>query len=342
MQIARIDLENVKSYQRESVTFSEGTNAICGPNGAGKSTLLEAIGFALFNFLPYSRGQFVREGEKTATVTVHLVGNDGRTYQVMRKCGSSSQYYVYDPEIGQKLTDGRDETLGWLYKFLEVEETGDLSALFQDAVGVPQGLLTAAFLDRPSNRKNTFNPLLRVDEYEKVWEALRDPLRRLKEWISEQEKRIAGFEAEVKALPGLLEKVAGLQAEIEEGAKRQAVLQGKLADVAQRKETLEAVREQLESLEQAATQAEADVKTLEARLADAQAAVERAEQAQSVVRETEAGHRETTERARPSQRNASGPRHGPGPGPAASRTAGIRVECYCPGRGRDEDAALTG
>jgi len=290
MRIAQIDLENVKSYRRESVSFTEGTNAICGPNGAGKSTLLEAIGFALFNFLPYSRGQFVREGEKTATVTVHVAGNDGRTYQVVRKCGSSSQYYVYDPEIGHKLTNGRDETLGWLYKFLEVEETGDLSALFQDAVGVPQGLLTAAFLDRPGNRKNTFNPLLRVDEYEKVWGALRDPLRRLKEWITEQEKRFAGFEAEVKALPGRLKKVAGLQVEIEEGEKRRAVLQGELADVAQRKETLEAVREQLESLERAVTQAEADVKTLEARLADAQAAVERAEQAQSVIRETKAGH----------------------------------------------------
>jgi len=290
MWIAQIDLENVKSYRRESVVFTEGTNAICGPNGAGKSTLLEAIGFALFDSLPYTRRNFVREGEKTATITVHLISGDERTYQVVRKCGSSSRYYVYDPEIDQNLTSGKEETQAWLYEFMEVEETGSLSALFEDAVGVPQGLLTAAFLDKASNRKNTFNPLLRVDEYEQAWEALRGPRSRLKEWIAEREKRIAGFEAEVKPLPAWREKVAGLQAKIEVGEKRQAVLQIELQDVTRRKEALASIKERLDALKQTVTQAEAEVKTLNARLADAQAAVERAEQAQSVVCETEVGH----------------------------------------------------
>jgi len=291
MRIARIDLENVKSYQQESVSFTEGTNAICGPNGAGKSTLLEAIGFALFDFLPTTQSQFVREGEKTAAVTVHLVGDDGRSYEVVRKCGGSSQYYVYDAEIDQKLTGGKNETTEWLNEFLGVEETGDLPALFQDAVGVPQGLLTAAFLDRPGNRKNTFNPLLRVDEYEKVWEALREPRRRLEKSIAEQEKRIAGFEAEVKALPGLRAKVASLQAGIEAGEKDKTTAQAKLEDVTERKKSLEAVKERLDTLEQAVTQAQADVKTLAAQVKEAQAAVERGEAAQAVVDETEAGHR---------------------------------------------------
>ncbi len=290
MRIAQIDLENVKSYRQESVVFTEGTNAICGPNGAGKSTLLEAIGFALFDFLPTTQSQFVREGEKTATVTVHLVGEDERTYLVVRKCGSSSRYYVHDPEISQNLTNGKDETMAWLYEFLGVEETGDLAVLFQDAVGVPQGLLTAAFLDRPGNRKNTFNPLLRVDEYEKVWKALLDPRRRLEGWIVEQEKCIVGFETEVKTLPGLQEKVAGLRAEVEAGEKRQAAVQAELEDVTQRKESLEAIKERLDALEQSVIQAEADVKTLDAQLEETQAAVQRAEEAQSVVDETEAGH----------------------------------------------------
>jgi exonuclease SbcC len=290
MRIAQIDLENVKSYRQESVVFTEGTNAICGPNGAGKSTLLEAIGFALFDFLPTTQSQFVREGEKTATVTVHLVGEDERTYLVVRKCGSSSRYYVHDPEIGQNLTNGKEETRAWLYEFLGVEETGDLAVLFQDAVGVPQGLLTAAFLDRPGNRKNTFNPLLRVDEYEKVWKALLDPRRRLEGWIVEQEKCIVGFETEVKTLPGLQEKVAGLRAEVEAGEKRQAAVQAELEDVTQRKESLEAIKERLDALEQSVIQAEADVKTLDAQLEEAQAAVQRAEKARSVVDETEAGH----------------------------------------------------
>jgi exonuclease SbcC len=194
MRIAQVDLENVKSYARESVTFTPGTNAICGHNGAGKSTLLEAIGFTLFDALSTTQDQFVREGEKTATVTVHVVGDDGRLFHVVRKCGSYSRYYVYDPEIDQKLTEGKADTMDWLHQFTGVERGGDLSALFEDAVGVPQGLLTADFLETPSRRKDVFNPLLRVDEYEEVWEALRAPARRLEEDINEAERHIAGLE----------------------------------------------------------------------------------------------------------------------------------------------------
>ena len=92
MQITRLVLRNIKSYSDSvNIEFARGVNAISGPNGAGKSTLLEAIGFALFDALSCTREQFVREGEKTATITIHLEGSDGRLYQVVRKCGSSGQ-----------------------------------------------------------------------------------------------------------------------------------------------------------------------------------------------------------------------------------------------------------
>jgi DNA repair protein SbcC/Rad50 len=290
MQITQIDLDNVKSYRRASISFTEGTNAICGPNGAGKSTLLESIGFVLFDVLPYSQSQFVREGEKTATVTIHLVGSDGRAYQVVRKCGSYSQYYVYDPEIDQKLTTNKGETVDWLYDFLGVEESGDLSVLFKDAVGVPQGLLTSAFLLTPTNRKGTFDPLLRVDEYKQVWDALLEPRRHLEKQITAEEKRIAGFEAEVKALPGWQAKASDLQAKVQSDAGQQEATQAELEDVTRRKGAMEAVKERLDALEKSATRAEGEVKALGAQLKDAQTAVEQAERAQVVVDETEAGH----------------------------------------------------
>lgn len=290
MQIVQVDLENVKSYRLQSVSFAEGTNAICGPNGAGKSTLLEAIGFVLFDFLPYSQGQFVREGEKTATVTVHLLGEDGRIYQVVRKCGSGGQYYVYDPEVG-KLTTGKEDTVAWLRDLLAVEGTENLAALFRDAVGVPQGLLAAAFLDRPANRKITFDPLLRVDEYKQVWDALLEPRRYLEGQINDQKMRMAAFEAESRALPGWQDKAATLQADVETGEKHQAALQTELATVTRQKQELEAVKVHFDTLEQALAQAHGSMETLETRLADAEAAVERAQEAQTVVRETEAGYR---------------------------------------------------
>ncbi|MBU0494410.1 MAG: AAA family ATPase [Chloroflexi bacterium] len=289
MQIAQIDLENVKSYRRERVIFAEGTNAICGPNGAGKSTLLEAIGFVLFDSLPYSQGQFIREGEKVATITIHLICDDGRTYQVVRRCGHGSQYYVYDPEIG-KLTTSKEETVAWIRDRLAVEETDDLAALFQDAVGVPQGLLTAVFLDQPRKRKATFDPLLRVDEYKQAWDELLKPRRFLERQMAGQETRIAGLEVEVEKLPGWQKQVADLQIAIEADSRRQTALRAELADVTRRKEALEVIKERLEALKQRVIRAEAAVKLTQARLDSAQAIAERARDAQSVVRETAAGY----------------------------------------------------
>jgi exonuclease SbcC len=290
VQIAQLDLENVKSYRQHSVTFTRGTNAICGANGAGKSTLLEAIGFALFDALPYTQEQFVREGEKVATVTVHLLDADQRSYQVVRKCGSYGQYYVYDPELDAKLADGKEETMAWLYTFLGVEETGDLSALFRDAVGVPQGLLTAAFLETASHRKDVFNPLLRVDEYERVWGALREPGRQLQGRIHDAETRIAGLEAEARALPDWRERAADLDEAISAGQSRRTALVAELEDVTGRVQALEAIKTRLEALDRQAAEAEGALKGIQGRLDDAAAAVARAEAARQVVEETEPGH----------------------------------------------------
>ena len=290
MQILQVDLDNVKSYRHASVTFAPGTNAICGHNGAGKSTLLEAIGFALFDFLAVKQDDFVREGEKTATVTVHVADTDGRAYHVVRRCGGSGQYYVYDPELDQRLTEGKAETVTWLREFLGVEPATDLAVLFRDAVGVPQGLLTAAFLETASRRKDVFNPLLRVDEYERVWDALREPRRRLEHQIADAEKRIAGLEAEVKALPDWRDQLAELVAQIAQSTQRQTEVQITLDDVTVRKMEMETLRAKLDALEKQVTQAEAALQTLSARHADAQAALERSAAARAVVEETVDAH----------------------------------------------------
>lgn len=290
MQIAQVDLDNVKSYRRASIPFTDGINAICGPNGAGKSTLLESIGFALFDVLPFSQSQFVREGEKTATVTVHVVDKDGRAYQVVRRCGSSSQHYVYDPEIDQRLTTKKAETVDWLKDFLGVEESSDLSVLFKDAVGVPQGLLTAAFLLTPANRKGTFDPLLRVDEYGRVWDALLEPRRQLVSDIAAEEKQIAGFEAELKDLPGWQAKAAELLDKVQADEKQQKSTRAELDDVAERKEDMEAVKKILDDLLESVTHAESSVKTRSVQLNSAQNALDEAKTAQAVVDETQAGY----------------------------------------------------
>src|ERR671920_239944 len=74
MHVTRVELENIKSYgegaQRGVFTFERGTTAIVGPNGAGKSTILEAVAWALFDVLDYSKDDFLRRGAKRGSARV--------------------------------------------------------------------------------------------------------------------------------------------------------------------------------------------------------------------------------------------------------------------------------
>lgn len=287
MKITQVDLENFKSYQNSSISFMPGTNAISGKNGAGKSSILEAIGFAVFGYAPYTHEQLVREGKNTASVTVHLTGNDGRSYEVVRKCGSSSKHYAYDPELDEKMVSGVGDTLDWLRDFMGVNEGTDLSALFRDAVGVQQGRLTSVFLEPASQRKDTFNPLLGVDEYEEIWNMLLEPKRFLEEQIQSKETLIARFKGEVKRLPSLQKQENKLEEEISEEEQSKKEAEEKLSEVKNEKQRLESQKEKIQSLRAKVNSANSDVENSELRLKDALEAVREAERAQEIAEKTE-------------------------------------------------------
>ncbi|MGQ9515950.1 MAG: AAA family ATPase, partial [Anaerolineae bacterium] len=204
MYITRVELENIKSYQHEIIELGQGVTAICGENGAGKSTILEAIGFALFDFSPFRRqSQLVREGAGRGTITVAFVASDEREYEVVRTCGKSLEYYVYDPELRVRLREGKAGVQEWLCEQFGVPPDTNLAHLFSNAIGVPQGLLTAAFLEDTSARREKFDRLLRVEEYQRAFEGLREVESMLREHVSALERECAGLEGQLARLPQL-------------------------------------------------------------------------------------------------------------------------------------------
>ncbi len=199
MLITRIELENIKSYREVSIDFRQGTTAISGANGAGKTTIVEAIGFALFGFLPYNQTQFVREGEKYGQVVVHLLGNDDRPYAVERRCGSGAHWFVYDREADSRV-EQRTDVLDKLHDLFGIDRERSLETLFQDALGVPQGTFTSIFLQTPGVRKSTFDALLQIEDYKIAADYLLDAQKQYKEQIITQEKEIARLEFETRDL----------------------------------------------------------------------------------------------------------------------------------------------
>jgi exonuclease SbcC len=216
MHVTRVELENIKSYVHSEFTFERGTTAITGENGAGKTTILEAIAWALFDTLDYSKEDFLRRGAKKGSVRVSFISSetDERLYTVYRDTGNG--YYIYDHGLSMKVAEKKVDVSAKLRQLLGIEEPGtDIKALFNSAIGVPQGTFTADFLRPANQRKASFDRLLKVEEYRDSAERLRETVNLINDRLTDVSVRIGRAEGQLARYDEFLEehKEAARQAE---------------------------------------------------------------------------------------------------------------------------------
>ena len=109
-----------------SLTIAHGEHtAILGPNGAGKTTIIEAVAWALFDLLAYKKDEFLTRGAKKGSVRVTFESSlDEREYSVYRD--TMTGYYVYDPQLGFRIAEKKEEVTRFLWQHLGVEPGTDL------------------------------------------------------------------------------------------------------------------------------------------------------------------------------------------------------------------------
>jgi exonuclease SbcC len=249
MLITRVELENIKSYKRVEVDFRRGTTAISGANGAGKTTLVEAIGYALFNHLPYKQDQFVREGEKYGRIVVHLIGSDDRPYVVERRCGSGARWFMTDEEASERLEQGADMQ-DRLHDLFGIDRERPLESLFKDALGVPQGTFTAIFLETPSKRKQTFDALLQIEDYKTSAEYLLQVQHYYKDQIAVQNAKINELTFRTSELDGWRIALEAAQQRDEQQKQQEILWLQQRSDNEERLAALNVQKYQLEQLKQ--------------------------------------------------------------------------------------------
>ncbi len=219
MHITKVELENIKSHIDSKFEFQRGTSAITGENGAGKTTIIEAIAWTVFDLLDYKKEDFVRRGSKKGIARVSFEsGLDEREYTVYRDTGTG--YYVYDPQLKLRIADKKEEVTRFLWPHLGLEPGTDLEALFRRAIGVPQGTLTAIFLESATERKRAFDKLLKVEEYRRGADELLKTARYIELQTGAVREKIARAEGELSRFE-----------HIQEEHKKFAVQSGELSEV---------------------------------------------------------------------------------------------------------------
>lgn len=211
MHVTRVELVNIKSHVQSEFNFGRGTTAITGENGAGKTTILEAIAWALFDTLDYSKDDFLRRGAKKGSVRVTFESDlDERQYTVYRDTGTG--YHVFDHGLSMRIAEKKVDVSAFLHQHLGVEPGTDLRSLFRSAIGVPQGSFTAEFILPPNARKAAFDRLLKVEEYRDGAERLRETVRLIEERTAFVRERIAGAEGQLARYDDLVKEHAEVTA----------------------------------------------------------------------------------------------------------------------------------
>ncbi|MDE2903354.1 MAG: SMC family ATPase [Chloroflexota bacterium] len=239
MFVHEVSLRNVKSFLEATVQFQPGLTAIVGPNGAGKTTLLEAIGYGLFGFMPHRpQVRFMRHGTTDAAVQVEFTSpRDGRVYRVERTMrrprsratgkladNAATTVSLFDVELNRAVDQPAAELEAWLAGQLGVEGLSSPADVFEHVVGVPQGRLTADFLDSPRLRKARFDPILRTAEYQQAADLLRRLTQHYAQARHALQVKASNLEGRLAAEPELLARLSAAQQALKQTrkAERQA------------------------------------------------------------------------------------------------------------------------
>ena len=178
----------------------------------------------------------------------------------------------------------------FLRQHLGIEPDTDPGELFRNAVGVPQGSFTASFLATPSARKAVFDPLLRVAEYRRAFEKLREPLNLLRQRQGDQAVEISRLQGELTRLPTAQAEANALTSRISNAEVELRVAQTDLATAESARQAMETKRERLLELQRITQIQQQEVAEQERALAAAQQRLTESEEAATTTDANRTSH----------------------------------------------------
>ncbi|MFW9924712.1 MAG: AAA family ATPase [Candidatus Thorarchaeota archaeon] len=208
-QITNIQLENIKTYVREEINFSEGNNVLIGENGAGKSTILESIYLSFFGDTVPGRNlvDMIRLGERQGRIITKFTV-DGINYRIedeitkLEETRAAQKQVLFNETDEETIAEGRNAVNAKIEEIMGVDATTFISAVYAS-----QGEIGSIVTAKDKDRKRLFDRLFQIDRYEKAWQNLSKVEKIIKNEISLLEERVSNYTEDIKGLPELREKI---------------------------------------------------------------------------------------------------------------------------------------
>jgi exonuclease SbcC len=224
VQLRRLEVRNIRSFEEGSLDLTEGTTLLTGDVGAGKSSLLYAIEMALFGVAEVDASYLVRHGRGDAEVSVTLADEShrytiARSFRRVRRGGRETFVpdeitFSTDGELASYSATELRQRVIELVGFPDNPSPKAHSDLWRWAVYVPQERMREILAAKPEDRMETVRKALGVERFRIAAEnaaelateirrdarQLRDEAGRLVYWDEEWAKAVAerqNLEAEV-------------------------------------------------------------------------------------------------------------------------------------------------
>jgi len=175
MKVKSIVLDNIRSYEHQEISFTEGSTLLSGDIGSGKTSVLLAIEFALFGLQPGQRGSaLLRNGKREGKVRFEFeVDNDDIIIERSLKKGKTiSQDYCSIIINNEKREFSVTELKGKILELLSypMEFAKKQNLLYKFTVYTPQEEMKQIILEDAETRINTLRHVFGIDKYKKILE----------------------------------------------------------------------------------------------------------------------------------------------------------------------------
>jgi len=173
MILKKLEIENLRSYEKQEIIFPKGSTLLSGDIGAGKTSILLGIEFALFG--PGQRGTSLLRTETDSAkdrLEFEIENKEILIERTLKKKKTITQDYASITIDSEKYEGSITEIKNKILKLLSYpqEFAKKTNLLYKFTVYTPQEEMKQIILEPKEIRLNTLRHVFGIDKYKKIQE----------------------------------------------------------------------------------------------------------------------------------------------------------------------------